>query len=105
MKKIILISLGVLIFTLCFADVYKAINVDVCGKTAMTAKIKFAEKLKDNRYFFVCDLYDADSVRIAVDRDFYDTNAPFQLKEVAELDTLLKVHPNYIKPIEVEVLK
>ena len=102
MKKITLIIIGMLVLSLCFGEVYKSINLQVVDKTAVTVKIKFCEKLDDGRYFFVTDLYDADSVRIAIDRDFYDTNAPFQLKKAAELDTLLKVHPNYMKPIKIE---
>jgi len=100
MKKLILAIL-VLAVALIYADVYKPINVQVGTQTAEIAKIKFAEKLEDGRYQFICDLMDADTTKtLAVDRDYYDTNAPFILETEAELDTLLKLHPNYVPVLE-----
>lgn len=118
MKKITLILLGIFTLVLCSANtiidttrsedksedkkvsekcIYKEVNIKVAGKRAKIIKIKFAEKLEDGRYFFVCDLLDADSTIIAIDRDFYGENAPFEITNPAILDTLTKWHPNYRK--------
>jgi len=96
MKKLILIIFVFAVASIS-ANVYKPISIQIGNETAEIVKIKYAEKMNNDRYQFVCDLMTADSTKtLAVDRDYYDTNAPFILETTAELDILLKLHPNYI---------
>ena len=102
MKKIILIILALLVMSVCFAEICKTINIERKGKVAKTARIENAWKLDNGNYAFEVTLLDADSTVITTHCYYEDLNAPFQLKQSAELDTLLKVHPNYVKPIKIE---
>jgi len=101
MKKMIVVLVILLMVALCFTQVYKDIDVEYGGKQAKIARIEYARELSEGSYCFVVTLLDADSTVITTNNYYDDTNAPFQLETEAELDTLLKLHPNYI-PVEEE---